>query len=730
MSLIINKKVVPGISWIAIKEADLFLCCGCPADTVKHLKKAELISSTQIDGQFSENGPNAILLSDTLIQNGQIANLAEFPILQMLYLQGMNLPNHPNYKKNTPIIIGYEEQINAQLEYVSVGNHGLDSIDDIIKAGVSELHAKKIFTTKIHYSGGKITHMREVVDTCILNDGKKEIKNGVFIQRAGINRFQISYKNEVAHVDLNLDDNTHFPAPYTLPFKLLRPGWFSITHTGEGNGWDENRPCMASIIHHKDRIYLIDAGPNILNNLAYLGIGLSEIDGIFLSHIHDDHFAGITELLNVERKLNFYATKLIRMTAERKLKALTNTKLELLHVAFNCIDIEFNTWNNINGLEVKPMYSPHTVETSTFDFRVKDKGNYKIYKHLSDTINLKEFGEIVNESPDIFNKEDLARVRENYLSKVDLKKIDVGGGLIHGHISDYNDDQSNLLVMAHTSSEIKKPEDNFINVEFGDSHTLIENSEFDFFTTKSILYWKNYFDGLNEKELALLTDKKIRTYKPGEVIISKNETKRIVLIISGIVRYAKNQNAEQSLDAGNFIGYSRRYFMEDLPDEYRAWSYVRCLEYDESFINGFLKKFSLIDDLYERMSIINELRSSRLIHNSISNAVYNKIGKQAELINSENYTFSEENLAQYIFIITKGSVTIKFKKELSISIGMHEHFGGLALLEHQRRDQDFTIKDGIQAVAIPVKRIEKVPILIWSMIELEERRYQMSIFNK
>jgi len=728
MSLIINKKVAAGISWIAIKEADLYLCCGCPADTVKHLKKADIINRAEIDGHFYEHGPNALLISDTLIQNGQIANLAEFPILHMLYIQGLNLPHHPNYKKNTPILIGYEDQINAQLEYASVGNHGLSSIDEIVSAGISPEDAKKIFATKIYYSGGKITHMRELIKSCILNEEKTEIKNGVYIQRMDINKFQISYKNEIAYINLNLAEDQHFPAPYTLPFKELSPGRFSITHTGEGNGWDENRPCMASVIHHNDRIYLIDAGPNILNNLASLGIGLSEIDGIFLSHIHDDHFAGITELLNVERRLNFYATKLVRITAEKKLKALTNSKLELLQVAFNCIDIEFNTWNNVNGLEVRPNYSPHTVETSTFDFRAKNNGVYKTYKHLSDTINLKEFEKIIDNTPDLFTKEDYRSVKKNYLGKVNLKKIDVGGGIIHGHLSDYEQDKSDLLVMAHTSSELEKPGENFINVKFGDTHTLIKNGDYDFFRKKSIRYLSNYFDGLNEEEILLLVNKKVTEYHPGQTIITVEDTKKIVLIISGLVSNPAPSGETQLLDAGNFIGYSKRYFMEDLPEKYQAWSHVRCLEYEESFINRFLRKFSLTEGIYERLSIINELRSSKLIHNNLSSAIYYKIGKQAEIINSMDYSFSSENLASHLFIIIQGKVKIVFKGGTAISIGRRDHFGGLALLENHRRKQEFVIEENLLAIAIPIERIGKVPFLIWRMIELEEIRYQMSMF--
>jgi hemerythrin len=728
MSNIVKKNISTGVTWIAIEEADLYLCCGCPADTIKHLKKEGILESFILDGFPCENGPNAILLSDTLIQNGQVANLTEFPILQMLYLQGMNLPNHPNYKKSKPLLIGYEKQIKMQLGYISIGNHGLSSIDEIMEAGIEEENAKKIFATKLHYSGGKISSMNELIDTLVLEDSNREVRNNVFIKRLGINWFEISYKDEKTEINLNIREDEHYEPPYKLPFKKIHPGEFSITHSGEGNGWDENRPCMASVIHYKNRIYIIDAGPNILNNLSRLGIGLSEIDGIFLSHIHDDHFAGITELLNVERKLNFYSTKLVRQTAEKKLKALMNSELDLVQVAFNCLDLELDLWNDVNGLEVKPIYSPHTVETTTFQFRAYNGEEYKTYSHLSDTINLHEFELIVNKFPDIFSEQDIDFVKDNYLSKVDLKKIDVGGGPIHGHLSDYYVDQSDIKVMAHTTKEIDAGKNNFINVEFGQTHTLVEEEGGLYLKTKTITFLSHYFNMLEKYEIESLSTQKIKHFKPGEHIISKENSSKIYLIISGLVSFINQSGMDQTLDAGNFIGYSRRYFRDDLPEEYISWSHVYCMEYEESFLNRFILKYRLVDDLKSRIQMMRSLRKSTIINDLLSNSIMNRLSKYAELVTFKEHQFNDGYLLNNLLIITKGKVTVEFDNGNLLRIGAFEHFGGNMLIPDYRRNQKFIIDDDVEVIAIPASKIDGVPKLLWRLLELEEKRYQVSIF--
>jgi hemerythrin len=118
-------KITNGVYWLQIPEADLYILCGCPADIVKHMMQKGLIAQTQKGGAHFETGPNAILLSDSLIQKGEFSNLAEFPVLQMLYRQGMIIPNHPNNKGTRPLLIGKEQQVKAQMDYIYRGNYGL-----------------------------------------------------------------------------------------------------------------------------------------------------------------------------------------------------------------------------------------------------------------------------------------------------------------------------------------------------------------------------------------------------------------------------------------------------------------------------------------------------------------------------------------------------------------------------------------------------------------------------
>ena len=49
-------------------------------------------------------------------------------------------------------------------------------------------------------------------------------------------------------------------------------------------------------------------------------------------------------------------------------------------------DLKEGVWTDISGLEVKPLLSPHPVETTTLTFRTMWDGRYYTYAHLTDII--------------------------------------------------------------------------------------------------------------------------------------------------------------------------------------------------------------------------------------------------------------------------------------------------------------------------------------------------------
>src|SRR5439155_18788084 len=68
-----------------------------------------------------------------------------------------------------------------------------------------------------------------------------------------------------------------------------------VTFLGSGNAFASEGRYWSSFL--VDRRYLFDAPPTLLAHLKRLKVDLPEIEVIFLSHHHGDHFVGLPFLL-------------------------------------------------------------------------------------------------------------------------------------------------------------------------------------------------------------------------------------------------------------------------------------------------------------------------------------------------------------------------------------------------------------------------------------------------
>jgi ribonuclease BN (tRNA processing enzyme) len=67
----------------------------------------------------------------------------------------------------------------------------------------------------------------------------------------------------------------------------------SLLGTAGGPGGHVDRAGIASLVTVGGRRYLIDAGEGVSRQLARAGTEVRDIDGVFLTHLHDDHTAGL-----------------------------------------------------------------------------------------------------------------------------------------------------------------------------------------------------------------------------------------------------------------------------------------------------------------------------------------------------------------------------------------------------------------------------------------------------
>lgn len=79
--------------------------------------------------------------------------------------------------------------------------------------------------------------------------------------------------------------------------KTAEPTTLILLGTGAGPGAKVARAGIASLLRVAGKVYLVDAGDGVGRQLARVGVPERSINTIFLTHLHDDHTAGLPGLL-------------------------------------------------------------------------------------------------------------------------------------------------------------------------------------------------------------------------------------------------------------------------------------------------------------------------------------------------------------------------------------------------------------------------------------------------
>ena len=718
--------VSPGIYWLEIPAADLRILCGCPVDSVKHLLKLRLIVTTEINGQPCQTGPNSILLSDLSIQNGRACNRAEFPVLQMLYLQGQIIPGHPGNTGQRPRILGSENQVQAQMEYLYRGNYGLSSREELIEAGVEPALADDMMRMKLAFAFGRILPMDELVQPVIIGNTVVDIGGGATVRRLRTNVFEFAYAGETIEVDLNLAPSDIYECPYSLDKHVPTRSYFAVIHTGDGDGWDMNRPTMGSIVLFQGHVYLVDAGPNIDHALTALGISVNEIDGVFHTHCHDDHQSGLTALIRGDKRLKYYAVPMVRASAFKKLAAVMRVPEDEFHKLFDVHDLTIDTWNDIEGLEVRPILSPHPVETTILQFRVLWEGGYRTYAHLADIAAQDVMRKMITSdstAPGI-SQEFFDRTVAAYAEPADIKKIDIGGGLIHGIAQDFQHDQSGKVMLAHIARRLTEAERAIgSGAPFGTMDVLIEG-ESDSLRRRAFHMVANYFPAAPLFRVRHLINSPIKVFNPEEFLYKEGHTTGFVyLVVTGSVELLRQDGRGVSmLSTGSILGETAALRKSAAPETCRALCFVQamCIPYD--LYLDFVGRLLPAAQWLQARSEIDFLRTCWLFSEGISCV---KLGSLVRA--SSTAQFATGTVIgvprDEVLVLQSGAGVLQTPSGFNEPLGIGDHIG-TAFLRAQAADGAqvrFTEPTAVRRV--PVSNVADIPVVRWKLLETHLRRY-------
>lgn len=726
MGNLLVTQVTPGVFWVQIPEAGLYILCGCPEEVVKHLMRQGFIKTIKKEGVTFETGPNVILLSDLLVQNGGFANLSEFPILQMLYRQGMILPGHPNNTGIKPMLMGSSEQVRAQMEYIHRGKHGLVSKEEMLACGVDETSAENMMKVKLKFAFGSIQSPSQLLDTLVVDQKPQLIRNGVEVQRIDFNHYRFSFRGRSADVDLNLSANDHYQSPYLLGHHRFRREYFAVLNSGEGDGWDINRPTMGSVIMYQGRIFLVDAGPGIFHALTALGIDISEVEGVFHTHGHDDHFAGLPALIHSGHRLKYFATPPVRAAVAKKFTALMSLDEEKFGQFFNICDLSLDTWNDCDGLDVMPFYSAHPTETNLFLFRALDGNGYKSYAHWADLSSFKVMDDMVGEGVHDVPASFIEKIKRDYKTRASLKKLDIGGGQIHGVAEDFRNDPSGRIILSHIDRKLTDEEMEIgSNSSFGALDVLIQGDQ-DYLYQRAFRCMKTFFPEVDVDQIRILLNSPVVEYNAGTIICRSGEMpNHVEMILSGTVVYLESKLAVRNhLSFGSLVGENILFGIPDvLEGTYRAFSHCSVIRFPVELFRTFLTNNGILNQMKVLLDKIWFLRKTWLFSEQTTFASLGTIARSMQQISYPSDTDIKVDSNPKLWFVVEGSVQMSTEKGGTLDpIKVGGFFGEHTYFPNSDLSCRFKTRTNTKLYTLHLEKLLEIPIVHWKMLEIYEKR--------
>ncbi len=717
--------VASGVYVVTIPGAGLTVLCGCPADSVKLLMKKGLIVGTRSDGVLSETGPNAILLSDASTQHETFCNLSEFPILQMLYRQGMMVPGHPGNTGRKPLLIGLESQVRSQSQYIFRGNYGLASLEEIMAAGVPRPAAEDYLRMKLWFAFGKIRPSEELMESRCVGSAPVELRAGATVRRLGFNLYEFAYKGDAVRVDLNLKPGERYAASYSLGFHRVHREYFSVVHLGEGDGWDTEKPCMASLLTFQGRIYLIDAGPNIEKSLTAVGISVNEIEGVFHSHSHDDHFAGFTSLVRSDHRIKYYATPLVRSSVAKKLSALMGMDEAMFTRYFDVRDLKAGEWNDVDGLQVKPEMSAHPVETNVFHFRALWEGGYRTYAHLADVVafdTLHKMAQAPGNAPGV-SRAFAERLEHELREPADVKKLDAGGGLIHGAAADFAADRSGRLILSHVVGDLSAAQKEIgANAVFGGEDVLIPANQ-DYSARLALGYLRRYFPEAPDHSVQMLANCRLVPLAAGSIIYRKGEAVRtLYLILQGVGEVVDTQQGTQKyLPGGTLVGELATLVDEPSFWTVRACSYVTALEIPRQLYLTFIRENGLEEATRRLLANRRFLQGTWLFGEMLGPGIERALSAAMEAQHVSAGSKITPCPGPCLSMVARGEVQLLRDGKPCETLAVGAFWGEDEVLDGTRTFEARAVTDA-DLFIVPSRLIADIPIVQWRLLQTREKR--------
>jgi len=275
------------------------------------------------------------------------------------------------------------------------------------------------------------------------------------LKRTGENKFTVSCNNKF---NCNISIKQPQAPVYDIkPAKISKverksKSTFSVQCLGASEGFDPTQPANGFLLHFNGKWFLWDCPAFLRKHLEGVGLEFEDLDGIFISHVHEDHL-DIMETISDKKKPKIYTSPEIFHCMVLKLMAILDCSYSKALSHYDFEPIYVNKPFELADATIEVFYSSHAIPA--LGLRLSVPGKEKTSRLFISGDNLSKRMIKTLSAAKVYSSSRKKEVN-SFLpddSDYDIAFVDTGGGAIHGDLEDFANNQ-NQVVYMHTGKKL------------------------------------------------------------------------------------------------------------------------------------------------------------------------------------------------------------------------------------------------------------------------------------
>ena len=260
-------------------------------------------------------------------------------------------------------------------------------------------------------------------------------EDGPWVIHEGVNRYRIEEKGKSRAFNLDFSGE-QLPLMVGPESQPEIPQVLRVKLLGTYSGFDSEGPTTGMVMWINCNGFLVDGPVGTSEYLRQLGIPKSDLAGVILSHVHDDHCT-LMDIILSEQTANIITTREIYESMLIKTSNVLGESIDEIRNYLTFTEVVPGKPISMYGAQWEFFYTVHSIPTIGFRVSVRGHdGKWHTIVHSSDTAGFAKLDEM--SAAGAITEGKCRRMKQLVRGGEQLVMIDGGGPPIHGEPSDYD----------------------------------------------------------------------------------------------------------------------------------------------------------------------------------------------------------------------------------------------------------------------------------------------------